>query len=190
MNKLIVLIVIVGAVWFYLYSPRADHLMVRAYDNYQGLFHEAPEKNPLYGESRIRFEAGSREMTLVAVARLKPWDDCRTQLEGYTQSIARGCRNCEVQSLECNTEPGRRYERMLSGENAVTRYVHLQQKHEDYRRMAVVLWGLTDREARAWCGGFTESLRAARDEVPDRAFRFSAEGQAARRLGGLQVECR
>lgn len=190
MKPLLVLALIVGVAWFYLYSPRADHLMLQASDNYQRMFHPAPQENPVYGESRIRFEAGSRSMTLVAVARLKPWDNCDAQLRAYTQSVVAGCRDCEVQSFECNTEPDRRYERMLSGGSAVTRYVHLHNAHEDFRRMAIVLWGLTDREAKAWCGQLVESMRQTRNKLPGHAFRFSPEGQAVRRLGDLRVECR
>lgn len=190
MKQLLVVAVIVAAAWFYLYSPRADHLMLQASDNFNALFHPAPRENPVYGESRIRFETGSRQMTLVAVARLKPWDNCRAQLQAYTESVIGSCRNCEVQSFECNTEPDRRYERMLSGESAVTRYVQLRNEHEDFRRMAIVLWGLTDREARAWCGQLVESVRQSRNQLPDSAFRFSAEGRAVRRIGDLRAACR
>jgi hypothetical protein len=190
MKHLIAIGVIVAAIWFYLYSPRADHLMVRASDNFQAMFHEPATEAPLYGETRIRFGAGSRDMSLVAVARLKPWDDCRAQLEAYTRSVIGSCRDCEVESFECNTDPDRRYENMLSGGDAVTSYVQLRNAHEDFRRMAIVLWGLTDREARAWCGQLVESVRSARGELPDHAFRFSAEGRALRRLGNLRADCR
>lgn len=190
MKQLLVVAVIVGATWFYLYSPRADHLILQASDNFQRMFHPDPQENPVYGESRIRFEAGSREMTLVAVARVKPWDNCDAQLRGYTRSVIKSCRDCEVESFECNTEPDRRYERMLSGGSAVTPYVHLYNRHEEFRRMAIVLWGLTEREAKAWCGQLVESVRATRQQLPGHAFRFSAEGQAVRRLGNLRAECR
>ena len=120
MKHLIVIGVIVAAAWFYLYAPRADHLMVRASDNFQAMFHGPATEAPLYGETRIRFGAGSRDMTLVAVARVKPWDDCRAQLEAYTRSVIGSCRDCEVESFECNTDPDRRYENMLSGGDAVT----------------------------------------------------------------------
>ncbi len=190
MKKLIVFLVVVGLVWFYLYSPRADRLMLRANDNFQRMFHPAPKQDPVYGESRIRFNAGSREMTLVAVARLKPWDDCSQQLEGYTQSIVQSCGDCTVESFQCNTDPDRRYERMLTGAESVTHYVQLHNAHEDFRRMAIVLWGLTDREAEAWCGQLVETVRTTRGELPGHAFRFSPEGQAVRRLGNMRAECR
>lgn len=185
---LTILAVAVGSL-FYLYDPSADRLIADARTGVHSLLHGDPGANPVYAQGRVEIDDGSRRIRLVATSRLTPWDDCERQLERQIDSMAVGCDDCTVESIKCDFEPSERYRRMLRGEPVHTTYARLTRRSDEHRSTALVVWGLSDRESKRWCRQMIARIRAARDELPRYAWRFTDTGRLLRSIGDIEAAC-
>ncbi len=109
--------------------------------------------DPVYLESRIIFEAPelSRSFEYVLVAEMVSDEDCQMRSEEYLQGLFKKCRQCKVKLSECSGNLDARYMKLFSDQPTYTTYLSLNKGNRYERNARMIVWGLTEEEAKAVC---------------------------------------
>lgn len=125
-------------------------LWEKAKDSYYG----DPFENPRYVEGRISIndDKSSREFEAVIVFRIKSYDNCEEVLQKWNKIALDDCEECKLSKIECDAQPRDIYIKMLNNENNNrTTYLQATNPVDDYRKLILLFWGLTKKEAAYVC---------------------------------------
>ncbi|MFY8273135.1 hypothetical protein AAEU32_03280 [Pseudoalteromonas sp. SSDWG2] len=148
--KQIIALLFIGIAVFYLYE-----------------FKGAPshhDREMVYAKALVKYKIASREIELIAVAHNYKDAQCDENLVKEALQHCVADQYCSQATFTCQETIESRYQDLLEEQPARTRYVHLTGKNDD-RKGAIIVWGLTDSEARVVC----DRIRAgvARDKKLD-----------------------
>ncbi len=149
MNKLLLLVVIAVAGYF-------------GY-GYMSSYIENPMEisDPVYLESRVIFEAPeiSRSLEYVLVAEMVSDEDCQMRSEEFLQGLFKNCKPCKIKLSKCSGSLDDRYMKLFSDQPTYTTYFSMNKGNRYERNARMIIWGLTEDEAKTACGIMKKSVK-------------------------------
>jgi len=121
------------------------------YYGYQYFQNPSQIKDPIYGEIRVDFTVGSRQLDLVLFARMTDEADCKMRSEKVWQKIITDCEDCSMRLVDCKRELAPRYSRLFDDESINIAYLSFTRGSRFERDGRMVIWGMTGKEGDQVC---------------------------------------
>lgn len=121
-----------------------------------------PDRPLIYGESRFTFQAGSREIELVAIGERFEDEDCQQFKDLVFQNIDAVCTSeniCVESKYQCKQELDAKYMDMFDRQPSRTHYMHLE-RQSDHLKGVILFWGLTDDESMRACLNVLQKIQS------------------------------
>ncbi|MDP2561508.1 hypothetical protein [Psychrobium sp. 1_MG-2023] len=110
-------------------------------------------EQPVYLESRVYFSVpnSSRELEFVFMGEMVSQSDCTERSGNYPSKLLEKCPECIIKSSECKSDIHSQYQSLFVDEAMSTTYLSLTKGNRFERNARLVVWGLSDKEAKLVC---------------------------------------
>ena len=138
MKKWIVLIVLIGAA-YYFYQKRQDPNNPDEIDK------------PVYAEVRVTLNAPGRELEMALFSAMASEEECRTRTQLVWDNVISACTQCSSRVKDCTSELPARYAKLFSNVPIASTYLSLTRGAKTERDGRMVIYGLTTQEGNLLC---------------------------------------
>ena len=143
MKKLIILLVVIGAgYYFYIYSADPSEIT-----------------NPYYAEARVKLKVHSRELTMVLMGEMSDIADCEKRGQRFWSKTLEACETCVFVDYQCKTELSKRYQILFENRPTYTTYVVAERGTRFERDARMIVWGLSKAESTEFCNYLVKTMK-------------------------------
>jgi len=137
-KKLLVLLLIVGAVYYFV--TERDQLF-------------GPEviEDRVFAEFRMDVTTHGRTFNFVLIGEAADQTDCNQRSDRLWREVLSGCAECEIKSLNCVEELSSRYTRIWDKQPTHVRYLSLTKGTAGERSGRLITWGVSVKESERLC---------------------------------------
>lgn len=143
MNKILLIVIIISLGVYFSYKNQLT-----------------PAQPVVYGEARITFQTGGREVELVTIGQRYGTDNCQEMHDLVFEKLDAMCQGenaCIESSYQCKNELDPKYMYMFDKQPSRTHYMHIHRQGDNLAGV-ILFWGLTDDESRQVCNVMLQKI--------------------------------